>query len=205
MRAALWLFLLASLADAQDFQVWNEVDLTASWRKVDLLIPLLARNDNHLPNPQLAATGLTADFALPWRLTLTGGYLFADLPQRADKVHIPLIAMTKSLQTAGFVIADRNRFEKLLGYPHAPVRYRNRILADRAFGRTKGWHLFAADETFIDLSASQWSQNRFQAGGGARLNRKLSLDIYYLQKNAAGGAAPAHILGTTLRVSLTRR
>jgi hypothetical protein len=89
-------FILAALARAQDFQPWNEVDLTASWRRVDFLVPLLARTDFRLPNPQLAATGITADLPLLWHLTLTGGYLFADLPQRSQVAHVPLFAVTKS-------------------------------------------------------------------------------------------------------------
>ena len=74
-------FLGLTSAKAQDLQSWNEVDLAASWRNVEFLVPLLARTDTRLPNPQLAATGITADLSLPWHLTLTAGYLFADLPQ----------------------------------------------------------------------------------------------------------------------------
>jgi hypothetical protein len=99
MRSAavvLWMLMLVPPAIAQDFQLWNEVDLAASWKKVEFLAPFLARSDTSLPNPQLAATGITADFPLPWRLTLTGGYLFADLPQRSLFVRLPLVAVTKS-------------------------------------------------------------------------------------------------------------
>ncbi len=188
------LFILAVPAGAQDFQIWNEVDLTASWRNVDFIAPF---------NPQLAATGITADFHLPWRLTLTGGYLFADLPQRSLLVHLPLVAVSTSLRFGRFTVADRNRFEKLIGYGTAPVRYRNRFMVDRPFGAHDRWHLFVADEVFFDLSNTTWNQNRFQAGGGARLNRLLFLDGYYLQRNPSGGASPTRVLGTTLRVALT--
>jgi hypothetical protein len=200
MRRAFWLLLLSATARAQDFQVWNEIDLTAAWRKIDFLIPSLVRDDTHLANPQLWATGITAEIPLKWGISLTGGYLFADLTQRSDAVHLPLIAVSETRRIAGFTVSDRNRFEKLVGYPGSPVRYRNRILLDRAFGPGKRWHLFTADEAFFNLSTLEWNQNRFQAGGGARLNRRLGLDIYYLQKNAAGGAA--HVLGTTLKVAL---
>ncbi len=206
MRSAALLFCLcitAALAGAQDCQIWNEVDLTASWRNVDFMVPLLARTDTRLPNPQLAATGITADFHLPWRLTLTGGYLFADLPQRSLLVHLPLVAVSTSLRCGRFTVADRNRFEKLIGYGTAPVRYRNRFLVDRPFGAHDRWHIFVADEVFFDLSNTTWNQNRFQAGGGARLNRRLLLDGYYLQRNPSRGASTTHVLGTTLRVALT--
>ena len=183
--------------------MWNEVDLTASWRHVDFLVPLVARTDTQLPNPQLAATGITADFPLPWRLTLTGGYLFADLPQRSDLVHLPLVAVTKSFRLGRLTVADRNRFEKLIGYGTSPVRYRNRLMLDRPFGARKQWHFLVNDETIFNLSAGSWNQNRFQAGGGARLSRRLFLDVYYLQRDASGGAPEAHVLGTTLKVAVT--
>ena len=199
----LWVLTLVPRATTQDFQLWNEVDLTASWRKVEFLAPFLARTDTSLPNPQLAATGITVDFPLPWRLTLTGGYLFADLPQRSALVHLPLVALTKSGTIGRFTFADRNRFEKLVGFGTSPVRYRNRFLVDRPLGAHDHWHLFADDEVIFDVSAGVWSQNRAQAGSGARLNRRLLLDVHYVQRNASGPAPTTRVLGTTLRVTLT--
>ncbi len=185
---------------AQQFQSWNEVDLAGTWGKVDLLAPFVARTDSSLPNPQLAATGLMADFHLPVHLTLTGGYLYADLPQDPYHVHLPLAALTETLHEGGFTVADRNRFEKLIGYPGEPVRYRNRLLFDYAVGCA---HFFLDDEVFFNLSAGDFNQNRLQAGGGAHLRPRLLVDLYYLQKNPATGAA-THVVGATLRITLTR-
>jgi hypothetical protein len=206
MRAVvIFILFLGGLARAQDFQQWNEFDLAGSWQKVEFTLPFLARTDSQLPNPQLAATGLLADFHLPWRLTLTGGYLFADLAQTPYKVTLPLIAVTETVHVGRFSIADRNRLEKLFGYPTEPVRYRNRILLDRALGARNRWHLFVDNEIFFNLTNRSWNQNRFQAGGGARLNRRLLVDVYYLQRNPSGGAATTRVLGSTLRVSFARR
>jgi hypothetical protein len=195
--------LLVSPAIAQDFQLWDEVDLTASWKKVEFLAPFLARTDTSLPNPQLAATGITADFPLPWRLTLKGGYLFVDLPQRALFVHLALVALTKSGTIGRFTFADRNRFEKLVGFGTSPVRYRNRLLVDRAFGAHDAGIGSPAMRYFSIRRPGAWNQNRQQAGGGALLNRCLLLDVYYLQRNARGPAPTTRVLGTTLRVTLT--
>ena len=207
-KGLLWvvsgLWLLMGRAPAQDFQSWNEVDLTASWRKASFLVPLLSRTDTRSPNPQLVAGGATVDVLLPWRLTLTGGYLFADLPQRSLWVHLPLGALAKSWQAGRFTIVDRNRFEKLIGFPNSPIRYRNRLLLDRPLGSRDRWHLFADDEAFFDLSAGKWNQNRFQAGGGVRLSRRLFLDVYFLQKNPNGGQV-TRVVGNILRVELARK
>ena len=67
----------------------------------------------------------------------------------------------------GLTAADRNRFEKLISYPEAPVRYRNQLLFDYAVSRA---HFFLDDEVFFNLSAGDFNQNRLQAGGGALLS-----------------------------------
>ena len=145
---ALLVVLAATRSHAQDFQSWNEVDLTASWKNIDFLVPLLARVDSSLPNPQLAATGVTADFRLPWHLTFTGGYLFAVVPQRLLDVHLPLFALTPTFRLRCVMLADRNRFEKLVGFQNSPVRYRNRFLVDVPFAAREHWHAFATNESF---------------------------------------------------------
>lgn len=217
MRGSIWALCVRAMvvscfavvpharAAAQTLQSWNEVDVTASWHKVDLLVPFLARTDTNKPNPQLAASGFTADFALRWRLTLTSGYLFADLPQRSEWVHLPLVAVTKTFQWGRFSLADRNRFEKLVGFMGSPVRYRNRLFLDRPLGRRNAWHMFADDEVIWNLSAAQWNQNRVQVGGGARLGRRLFLDVYYLRRNVNGAGPATNVIGNILKVALTPR
>jgi hypothetical protein len=205
MKTGLSIFLVfvAVVCHAQEFQSWNEVDLTASWRHVDFLAPFAARIDPALPNPQLAATGLIADLPLRWGLTVTPGYLFADLPQANYLVHLPLLAVTETIHLRRLTLADRNRFEKLIGYPGGPVRYRNRLLLDCPFGSDGHAHMFIDDEIFFNLSAVNFNQNRFQTGAGVRLHPRFLLDFYYLQKNPGSGT-PTYVFGTTLTVSLTR-
>ena len=180
----------------------ERIDLTVSWKGVDFLVPLLARTDSRLPNPELAATGITADFRLPWHLTLTGGYLFAVVPQRSPDVHLPLVAMTPTFRFRRFVLADRNRFEQLVGFRNSPVRYRNRFLVDHPFGAMERWHAFADDKVLFNLTDWNWNQNRLQLGGSRRLTSRPSLDIYYLRRNLRGGVPTQNVLGTTLRISL---
>lgn len=60
-----------------------------------VLAPFVARIDPAMPNPQIAATRLTADLPFRWGLTVTPGYLFADLPQGNYLIHLPLLAFTE--------------------------------------------------------------------------------------------------------------
>ena len=159
-----FLFLMRTTSHAQELQSWNEVDLSASWRHVDFLAPFVARIAPGSPNPELAATGLTVDLPLRWGLTLTPGYLFADLPQGNDLVHLPLLALTGTTHLHHLMLADRNRWEKLIGYRGNPVRYRNRLLLDRPLGSDDRAHAFLDDEIFLNLSAANFNQNRLQTG-----------------------------------------
>lgn len=208
-RRRLWLALFvlalaATQAIAQDFQWWNEVDAVSTWRHGDFLVPLLARTDTAKPNPQLAATGLIADWKLGWGLALTPGYLFADLPQSSYLVHIPLLVLTKKVHLGPVTIGDGNRFEKLFGYPKEPVRYRNLFLMDYSFGSRLRAHAFVGDEVFFDLSAVDYNQNRFQAGAGVPLKGGVEFDLYYLQKDPVGSTT-IHALGSRLTIDLDRR
>lgn len=92
-----------------------------------------------------------------------------------------------------------------MGYGRSRVRYRNRLPFDRPLGIYDRWHLFVDDEIFVDLSAGHWNQNRFQAGGGWRLGRRLLLDVYYLRRDLSAGAPTTEVLGATLKVMLTPR
>jgi len=198
------LAMQARTAVGQDFQNWNEVDLTASWKKVDFLAPLVARTDPSKHNPQFAATGVVALLPLARHFQFVGGYLFADLPHSSQVAHVPVVAVAASLTAKHLKVVEQNRFEKLFDYGSEPVRYRNLLLADVSIGHGQ-WHSFVSDEIFFNLSNSTWNQNRFQAGAGRRLSPRLRLDLYYLQRNASGGAAPAHVLGTILTVRMPNR
>jgi hypothetical protein len=196
----LWLgFGALRPSSAQGLQSWNEIDLTGAWKNLHLLVPLHARVYSGTPNPQLAATGAIADISVQRHFTLTGGYLFAVLPQRSLDAHLPLVAITPSFRLGRLVFADRNRFEKLIDFPTDPVRYRNRFLVDGAFGPQQRWHVYATDEVFFNLTAGNWNQNRLQFGCGTALRPTLSLDLYYLQQNP-NGAPTAHVIGTTLTI-----
>lgn len=205
MKNSLFILLVfvCAVCRAQEFQFWNEVDLTASWKKMDFLMPAVVRSDPSLPNPQFVATGLVAFLPLSTHLKLVGGYLFADLPQKSQVAHVPVLAVEVAMHREHLTLMDQNRFEKLFDYASEPVRYRNLLLLDRSFGRNVQWHSFVDDEIFFDLSAVNFNQNRFQAGTGVHLHPRFLLDLYYLQKNPGSGA-PTYAFGTILTVNLTR-
>lgn len=154
----------ANDGDGRCFASWqnrNEVDLTASWNKMDSMVPTYVRLDSRLPNPQLVASGMAADFRVSEHLILIGGYRFAELPQRSQAVHVPLVAVSTVIRVRRWTFVDRNRFEKLIGYGSSRVRYRNRVLLDRPFGL----HHLVSMKDGTSLPVMKFSSISRQPGG----------------------------------------
>jgi hypothetical protein len=182
----------------QSHQWWPEADLSIKVGRLHLLAPMLVRLDTGLPNPQFVATGLIASYRLSRNWSVSGGYLYADLPQNSLNAHVPLGAVTGELHPGRLKLADTNRFERLLAYPTEPYRYRNRAMAEYAFGNARATHVYAANEYFYNLTSGGWNQNRVQGGIGQDMGR-LRVDGYFLEKSAPGGKETA-VIGTVLTV-----
>jgi len=199
--------LAAQSPPVTDTQFWTELDLaTGLSPRVEFTVPLMLRASTSLPNPVLGAPGALLSFQLHEHLSLDAGYLFADLPHAAGglQVHLPLLAITGKTKLGRLALSDRNRVEILEGFPEGPIRYRNRLVLDLPFTtQHRAWHAFLADEAFYDFSVEHWTQNRFQAGARTRLTERLSLDAYYLLRNARRALpGQVNVVGTTLSVRL---
>ena len=186
-----------------DVQFWSELDLSANLaRNWTLLVPMVIRNSESAANPVLVGFGPIVTFAINQHVSLTGGYLFADLPDIAGglTVHVPLAAVTFTQKVGRLEIEDRNRGERLIGIPHHPFRYRNRLSLQLpvASGR---WRLFVNDEVFYDFGARGWNQNRLQVGVSRTLSPRFKLDLYYLERSLHMARPNAvHVVGTTLGI-----
>jgi hypothetical protein len=206
-RAAPLLFTMAigaATGHCQSVQLWPEADLSLTFKRTSVLIPLLSRLDLNLPNPQFVATGAVCRYRLNERWTGSVGYLFAELPQQNQTVHVPLAALTASWRTNRWTFFDVDRFERLMAYSNQPYRYRNRATADYAFGRSRARHLYISDEFFVNLSERSWNQNRAQAGLAIAVSRRVRLDLYGLERSAPDGKEGT-AAGTVLTIVIGKR
>ncbi len=199
----LTIFFLGAAGHCQSVQGWPEVDLSLNIKRTNLLIPSLSRFDSKLHNPQFVATGAIGTYRINRRWTASLGYLFAALPQQDDVAHVPLAALTAGWASGRCRFSDVNRFERLMAYSTQPYRYRNRVTADYAFGRSQVRHLYVSDEFFVNLSDQSWNQNRMQAGLGVLVHPRIRLDSYFLQRSARSGKENA-VIGTVVTIVLNR-
>ena len=147
---------------------------------------VLARLDFQRPNPQFFAVGGLADISSFSAYNDNRRLSFVELPTHRVDIHAPRMSASEEVRLGPLLLSDRNRFERLIGIGRlgiraglgsSPFRYRNRLLVDVPFAGSSALHVFAKEEAFYDFEVSGWDENRVRAGVGARLSKRLSLDI----------------------------
>lgn len=188
-----------------DTQSWNDIQLSAALsKKIDFnLIGTFRFGDNaqRLVDRRIGVgftfkTGKYLSFA-PSYINIT-----TNSPTRRSATENRLsLASTIRVPFGKLVVSDRNLFERRLRSTNS-TRYRNRLQFEHPFniGKFK-FGLFTSDEVFYDWSVNGWVRNRFIVGGSKPLNKKLTLDVYYLRQND-GRTHPGdlNIIGTILRI-----
>jgi hypothetical protein len=191
-----------------DTQSWNEVQITVPLKKwVDLVASGQLRLGRNLTDFVDERGGMGLVFKVNQYLSLSPGYLhIATQPTSSRKAFENRLnfAATVQFPLGRFTVTDRNLFERRLRSPVDSTRYRNRIqiATPLPFKRAK-LNLYLAEEVFYDWSVTDWVRNRVSAGVTRKMNKNLTLDLYYLRQND-GRSRPGdlHVVGTVFRVRL---
>jgi len=197
------------LVDEQDFQSWNDIQLTAPiTEKFDFYTALAMRfgknvtrlNDGryaigfvYKPNKSLSfqpfymyilARNSRSQFRQEHRLNLRVGYRFP---------------------FKNFGLSHRSTFEYRMRSPQNSWRYRPSLTFDKDVPKNiiPKAKFFVTEEVFYDSLLKKFSRNRFTVGVTRTLTKKLSLDIYYMRQND-GYSRPGdlNVIGTSFKVRL---
>jgi len=104
-----------------------------------------------------------------------------------------------------FGLIHRSLFEWRIRRPRESWRYRPSLTFEKDL--PKDWipnaKFFMTEEVFYDSALDKWSRNRFSIGITKTLNKKLSVDIYYLRQND-GFSIPGdlNVIGTAWKLKL---
>ena len=215
LRALAFIGLCAVFANAQaitddeDFQSWNDVQLTVPINKAfDFYAALTMRfgknvsrlNDGRIavgfvwkPTKQLSimpffwsikARNARSRFRPENRLNLRAAYRF------------PL---------KSFGLIHRSTYEYRMRAPVSTWRYRAALTFEKDLPKKfiPGAKFFFGDEVFYDSALKKFSRNRFNIGINKTLNRNLSVDVYYMRQQD-GNAHPGdlNVVWMTWRVKL---
>jgi len=197
----------SSPAPRSDNQVWSELQLAVPINnKIDLVMLGVLRLGRSVSRPVNERVGAGILVRCRKYLTLLPSYLYvASQPTSTNHSteHRITLEATPKFPIRSFVVSDRNRVEF---HFHSPspnfVQYRNRIQIEHAL-RLRDLHGFVADEVFYDSVASAWIRNRFYLGVAKKVNKHLTLEIYYVRQNDSHShPGDINALGSTFKVRL---
>ena len=199
----------AAVQDDEDFQSWNDVQLTVSMSKqVDFLTRLTLRFGNDVS--QFNDGRFTIGFI--WKpshaVSISPFYTYVDARNSTGHFKIENrlnLAATYRFPVKRIGLSHRSTIERRLRKPVNSWRYRAQLTFDKdipnkVIPNTK---FFMSDEVFYDTISDRFSRNRFAVGVTKTLNHNLSLDIYYMRQNdGLSHPGDLNIIGTAWKVKL---
>ena len=104
-----------------------------------------------------------------------------------------------------FGLSHRSQFEWRIRSPRNSWRYRPSLTFEKDLPKNfiAKAKFYVTEEAFYDSLLDKFSRNRFSFGVTKTLNKKLSLDVYYLRQND-GFSIPGdlNVIGTAWRIKL---
>lgn len=104
-----------------------------------------------------------------------------------------------------FGLSHRSWFEYRIRKPRSSWRYRPSLTFEKDIPKKfiEGARVFVTEEIFYDSILNKFSRNRFSVGVTKTINKKLSLDVYYLRQND-GFSVPGdlNVIGTAWKIKL---
>lgn len=195
--------------DDSDFQSWNDLQVTVPvTKKLDIYTAATIQfhsNLSKLDNTRFSI-GATVKPAKGFSITPFVTFL-SDRNSRNNfryEYRYVLRGVYKH-DFEQFSISHRSQIE----YRYRPGantwRYRPSVTVEKKLPKSfvPGLKIFVTEEPFYDSASGRFSRNRISAGVNKSLNKKVSLDLYYLYQgdnNSSPGSV--NVLGTGLKVSL---
>lgn len=209
-----FLFFLAGFAfpaaaqtppDEEDVQFWNDVQVTVPLdKRFDFILTGTVRFGDHVQKLIERRVAVAFNYKINGWLSVQPGYTNIVTTPRGGRRRTEnrlSLAATYKFPFKKFTLTNRSLFERRLRLPQNSTRYRNRLQIELPVEKLSGVKLFVSDKVFYDWSLKRWPRNRFTAGINKTLNKKLSLDIYYMRQND-GTTRPGdlHVIGTNWKI-----
>ena len=198
--------------DRDDNQQWNDLQVTVPVaKKVDLVLTGTLRLGKNITRVQDARAG--GGFVIkPFKdFSFSPSYAFIEARNSSGvfkREHRYVFYVRYKFPIKSFGLIHRSQFEYRDRQPPTrdSWRYRPSLTFEKDLPQDffiKKAKFFITEEPFYDGGLNRWSRNRFSVGINKTINKKLSLDIYYLRQND-GFSIPGdlNVIGTTWRVKL---
>ena len=177
------------ISDDEDFQSWNDLQLTVPMSKqFDFFTKLTARFGKNVSrlNDGRYAVGFVWKPAKSLSISPFYWYVNARNSRSQFRTENRLnLAATYRFPFKKFGLTHRSTYEYRYRGVGNSWRYRAALTFDhdlpkKLIPKTK---FFFGDEVFYDSATAKFSRNRFSAGITKTINKHLSLDVYYMRQN----------------------
>jgi Protein of unknown function (DUF2490) len=196
--------------DRDDTQSWNDVQLTVPTNKLlDFVLTGTFRFGKNITRLQERRIGAAFVFKPNKFLSFSPSYtnIVARNSRGLFKMENRLSVYARvRFPIKQFGLSHRSLFEWRLRRPRNSWRYRPSLTFEKDFPKkfpVSGLKFFATEEVFYDSILNKFSRNRFSVGVTKTINKKLSLDVYYLRQND-GFSIPGdlNVIGTSWKIKL---
>lgn len=192
----------------EDKQIWPEVQITMPLsQRIDLVISGQLRIGRDATAFVSERAGMGLNLKVHKHLTLAPSYLHIatqPTPHRKDFENRLNFAATVHFPLGRFAFSDRNLFERRLREASNSTRYRNRLVIEHPLKiDIHRLNVYLSEEVSYDWSLRSWTRNRLAVGITRRINKSLTLDLYYMrQMDGRSRPGDIHIIGSIFRIRL---
>ena len=198
----------AQVADADDVQSWNDVQLTVPVNeRFDFTASGTLRFGKNITrlNDRRVAVGFVYKPHKSWSLQPFYWHITArNAVGEFRTEHRLNLRVGYRFPLKRFGLAHRSWIERRLRQPRNSWRYRPSLTFEKGIEKiVPGARVFVTEEVFYDSILKRFSRNRLSVGINKTLTGKLSLDVFYLRQND-GFSRPGdlNVIGTSFRIKL---
>ena len=195
--------------DREDNQSWNDVQLTVPINeKFDFVTQGTFRFGKNVTRLQDGRFQVGVVYEPNKYLSFSPSYTFIDARNSSGRFKMEnrfSFYARARFPIKEFGLSHRSLFEYRKRSPRSSWRYRPSLTFEKDLPKKfiEGAKFFVTEEVFYDSILNKFSRNRFSVGVTKTLNKKLSLDVYYLRQND-GFSVPGdlNVIGTTWKIKL---
>lgn len=196
--------------DRDDNQSWNELQLTVPMDdRFDFFLSGTLRFGKNITLLQDSRIGVGFVFKPTKDLSFSASYVKITARNSAGRFRrenrLVFFARYK-FPIKSFGLSHRSQFEYRMRQQPSTWRYRPSLTFEKDLPKDffiKKAKFYVTEEPFYDSGLKKWSRNRFTVGITKTLNKKTSVDIYYMRQND-GFSIPGdlNVIGTTWKIKL---
>lgn len=193
------------LVEQDDVQSWNDVQLTVPMsKKVDFVTQITMRFGKNISRLNDARFQFGFAFKPNKSWTFQPFYWYINARNSRSQFrteHRLNFRIGYKFPIKSFGLSHRSWFEYRLRNPQNSWRYRPSLTFEKNLPKSWKSKFYATEEVFYDSLLKKFSRNRFTVGLNRTINKKLSVDVYFMRQND-GFSRPGdlNVIGTAWKI-----